>query len=54
MIAHSVKGLLLLPWAMSIQEETLGGGLLGAGAGSVLLGISDSLKTCLAAWKVGV
>ena len=26
MIAHSVKGLLLLPWAMSIQEETLGGG----------------------------
>ena len=52
-IAHSVKGLMPLPWAVSIQEEPPGG-LVGAGAGSVLLGISDSLKTCLAAWKVEV
>lgn len=36
-IAHSVKVLMLLPWAMSIQEEP-GGGLVGAGAGSVFAG----------------
>ena len=53
-IAHSVEGLIPLPWAMSIHEEPLGGSRGSWGWQRVAGYISDSLKTCLAAWRVEV